>query len=485
VEQILGRILRMPAARRKRREPLNCAYAFVASTRFDAAARALAEGLIASGFEKQDLASLLVEPTLPFGDTPAPASPPPSEPVSVRLPSAPATPLPLTTLAVVSFDAATKTLTIAEPLSASEETQLVACFADAPTRDAVAAACGRRAGRVVHGPVRPLSPSQRGEVFEVPVLALLFGTELRLFEEDDLDARVDWCLAEADADLPGFLIPAETRGIRIDIDETERLQQDFIAAADKQRELVEVSAAWAVGYLVNWLDRSFVHAAVTDAESGLYITRLVSKLLDARGFTMEQLTAHRHRLQKAVAGKFRELRTAARKRALEELLFPQEPPAPYLASSPLFRFDPNKYPVTARYRGLEIPKHYYEVIDRMDGEEETLARAIAPLPGVDCWIRNIEREPETSFWIQTSTDKFYPDFLFRLVDGTILAVEYKGMQFADTGDTTEKERLGELWAARSNGRCHFLMVRGTTEISHAADIVSRAAKQVPLAAIPR
>ena len=85
VEQILGRVLRMPKAKRKQREPLNASYAFVASTKFDAAARALKDGLVEAGFEKQEAADLVVEPTLPLGDTTKPVVP--REPVPVSLPT--------------------------------------------------------------------------------------------------------------------------------------------------------------------------------------------------------------------------------------------------------------------------------------------------------------------------------------------------------------------------------------------------------------
>jgi len=36
------------------------------------------------------------------------------------------------------------------------------------------------------------------------------------------------------------------------------------------------------------------------------------------------------------------------------------------------------------------------------------------------------RSPQHSFWLQTSTDRFYPDFVCKLRDGRILGVEYKG-----------------------------------------------------------
>lgn len=463
VEQILGRILRMPNARRKTRESLNSSYAFVASTRFADAARALTDGLIAAGFEKQDIGDLLVEPSLPLDYTPSPVVP--SAPVIIELPKPPASPLPLSIVDAVTYDPQAQTLRIEKNLTEIQESDLVACFADNHSKAAVAAACDLRAGRVTHTRARPLSPSQRGEIFEVPLLALQDGDLYRAFEDDDLESRIEWSLNDADANLAEFLIPSETRGIRIDIDESEHLQKDFIPTTDAQMKLLDVSTAWPIGHLICWLDRSFAHEGVTDVESGIYINRVLAKLMDERGFTPEMLTAHRHRLAKALAIKYRTLRSDAKRQALEQLLFKEASGPAYVTAAAKHRFDPNKYPVTKRYQGLELPKHYYEVIDNMNAEEIECARVISSLNGVDFWVRNIDREPESSFWIQTSSDKFYPDFVCLLKGGKYLAVEYKGMHLADGNDTKEKERLGDLWAARSNGLCHFLMIRGPGELS--------------------
>ena len=54
VEQILGRILRLPGAKRKTRDPLNWAYAFVASPKFLEAANSLKDALIENGFQKME-----------------------------------------------------------------------------------------------------------------------------------------------------------------------------------------------------------------------------------------------------------------------------------------------------------------------------------------------------------------------------------------------------------------------------------------------
>ena len=85
----------------------------------------------------------------------------------------------------------------------------------------------------------------------------------------------------------------------------------------------------------------------------------------------------------------------------------------------------------------------------------------------------VSREPEASFWIQTATDKFYPDFVCKLTNRRNLVVEYKAASYGDKADSDEKERLGQLWAARSNGTCLFLMVRGPKDLGKIGDVVNK------------
>ena len=61
VEQILGRILRLPRATKKRREALNCAYAFAASQNFVKTAQSLQDALIeGAGFQRLEAKDLIV-----------------------------------------------------------------------------------------------------------------------------------------------------------------------------------------------------------------------------------------------------------------------------------------------------------------------------------------------------------------------------------------------------------------------------------------
>lgn len=53
------------------------------------------------------------------------------------------------------------------------------------------------------------------------------------------------------------------------------------------------------------------------------------------------------------------------------------------------------------------------------------------------WVRNVEGQP-SSFWLQTSSDEFQPDFLAELMDGRMLVVEYKGEDRWSNDDSKER-----------------------------------------------
>ena len=471
VEQILGRVLRMPKAKRKQRDDLNNAYAFVASTKFDEAAKALKDGLIASGFEGQDADELVIErPLLPgVSETPRAQE----TPVTTTLADKPKAALPLTVIDAVTWNPKTGELTVEKPLTNEQEEAVVDWATTEKGKAAVRAAVTKRAGGGSAAPKAKPSPAASGVAFTVPVLALKQGDFLHQFEENDIIERNNWTLSQCDADLPGFLIPAEQRGIVIDVSEKEKIQQRFLADTDRQQRLLETSAAWPVAKLVNAIDRSFRHDALTEAETGIWLTRVIAEL-EKRGITVEQMTAHRHRLFKAVAARVNELEKLNRKKTYETLLFGDGSGTVQVRLASVFTFDPNKYPVGDRYRGLELPRHYYKEIGAMNGEEVDCARIIAHDARVECWVRNLEREPKLSFWIQTSTDKFYPDFIAKLTNGKSLAVEYKGAHLAGTDDTKEKERLGKLWEERSGGQCFFEMVKGPGELGKIQDTMMKA-----------
>lgn len=477
VEQILGRVLRMPKAKRKQRDDLNNAYAFVASSRFDEAAKALKDGLIASGFERQDAADLIIERPLFPGETTQQAQTPVA-PVTTKLSDVPQTALPLNVIDAVTWNPKTGELTVEKPLTKEQEEAVVNWAGTEKAKEEVRAAVNNRAGRAPGVTRAKSSPADNGVTFTVPVLALKQGNFFHQFEKDDLIERNNWTLAKSDADLPAFIIPTEQRGIVIDIEKSaatdrEIIQSRFLSETDRQQRLLETSTAWPVAKLIVTIARAFPHPGLTDAEMDIWLQRVIAEL-EKRGITLEQMTAYRHRLFKAVSARVNELEKLNRKQVYETLLFGDGSGTVYVTLASVFTFHPNKYPVGDRYHGLELPRHYYKEIGVMNSEEVECARIIAHDNRVECWVRNLEREPKLSFWIQTSTDKFYPDFVAKMPNGKVLAVEYKGSHLAGTPDTIEKERLGKLWAERSGGQCFFEMVKGMGELGKIQDAIRKA-----------
>lgn len=470
VEQILGRILRMPKAKRKQREFLNSAYAYVASTKFDAAARALREGLIHAGFERQEIGDLVVDSTLPFQEPkPTGVRLESVEPIAIALPSPLRDPLPLTVIDAVTWDHENQVLRIEKPLTEDQTVELATSLIDETNRATFIKALGMQPQAFVKG----RAPADLGEKFEIPVLALKQGDFFHQFEADDLSDYIEWSLSEQDAELTGFAIPDEKRGIKIDITDSEKLKQEFLSAGDEQLKLLQLSKEWSSGELMDWLDRSFAHPELTQAESGIYLSRVVGRLLNG-AFDLSTLTAHRYRLSKAIEAKIRTLGRIQKRKALEEFLF-QNDSVVFVDSAAAHLFSPYKYPYNYAYTGLPLPRHFYSEIGDLasKGEEYECAHTIAHTKGIKFWIRNIARDPEASFWIQTSTDKFYPDFVCKLMNGKNLVVEYKAERYGDKEDTDEKERVGELWAARSNGSCLFLMIRGKNEFGRIQEAIAK------------
>ena len=102
-----------------------------------------------------------------------------------------------------------------------------------------------------------------------------------------------------------------------------------------------------------------------------------------------------------------------------------------------------------------LSKHYYSNVGELEegGEEFLCAQTLNQMNEVEFWVRNLERQEKFSFWLQTSTDKFYPDFVCKLKDGRYLVVEYKGADRWSNDDSKEKRRLGEFWALKGEGLC--------------------------------
>ncbi len=467
VEQILGRVLRMPYATRRKAVELNRAYAFLSEPETGIAARALVDKLVAMGFEEDEALDNIepVEPSLDFDKIDdGSGSQKTSDPTVIC--TLPATPRTLEALADAERHGATVHETpdgqveigVAGPVDRQLERVIYAIVPETQ-HSRVAEAI-----RVYRDAVRnQLSPAERGETFRVPRLMTQVQGELEFADTDVFMESHDWSLLNHPArlDKHEFTIRETAHGFEIDLD-GNRLTYRFAGEQEQLSLNVDVEG-WTQETLVLWLDKQVRQPDVGQAELVKWLSDLTTHLINARGSHVSALMRCKFILARKIRDKLNAIRQQERKKAYQARLF--APGAkPEVSFEAAFVFRDSMYQGERCYRGRWQPgKHFlgshavpaFDGAD--DGEEIQCAQTLDSLPQVKFWIRNVARHRD-SFWLPTATDKFYPDFVAQLEDDRLLVVEYKGAHIADSSDTAEKRTIGELWQRTSHGKGVFVLV---------------------------
>lgn len=479
VEQMLGRILRMPRAREKQREALNKAYAFVRSPHFYLAANQLRDQLVKnSGYEEKEAREFFVQREKQSAfDLEKDGQ----RTVTVTLPEAlPVEALPEAARAhVLRHDESKREVTLVGRIAPKVLSKILESVPDETGKEILrAAALQLGAQETIMS-----SPAERQMRFAVPQMMLELGGELVPADEGPwLEAEWKPPLPPTIEDLPvlGSRAAADNTGIIDVLDGTvvTRMLPDLGA----QLRLIEVQENWSAVQLVSWLGRNIPHNDLDADVARAWFDAVVLKLQET--MPLGRLVRERFELRRCLEKRLGELRNQARCRGYQAALFNGMAGLTVRVGGDYhFVYDPNAYPArTVCPRSADFSKHYYEKVGELDpvtasgnvAEEFQCAQFIDSLHGVKWWVRNLSRQPAHSFWLQTSTDKFYPDFVVQLTNGKILVVEFKGGHLGESPDTMEKERLGMLWAERSGGQCLFLMVRTLEELPKIEEMVRRA-----------
>ncbi len=461
VEQLLGRVLRMPYAKRRKVTDLNKAYAYLSEPSSGASARALTDKLVAMGFE-EDEARDNIEPVQGelggedglFGLR---DQPPPSFRHTLSV-----TPEALSALKQTQRDG----VTVRETGGGKVEIEIVGPVDDALETVIRAAVPEAEHGRIDEsfGEYRKLlSPAERGEKFDVPRLMAELQGELEFADTDVFMEDHDWSLLNHSSHLDEheFTVRETSRSFEIDIDGRHVTYQ--FAGEEEQLALNVDVAGWTPEALVLWLDRQVRQPDIRQGELIKWLSELVGHLINRRALHIAALMRCKFILARKLRDKISAIRRQERKSTYQQRLFAPEAKVE-ISFDDAFSFKAGMYQDQRRYRGRWEPGKHFLGSDHVpafdgadDGEEVQCAQELDSLPGVKYWIRNVARHPE-SFWLPTATDKFYPDLVALLNDGRLLVVEYKGAHIADGADTAEKRTIGELWQQKSNGKGLFLVV---------------------------
>jgi len=453
VEQILGRILRMPYVTARKHDELNRAYAYATSSEFVESANALTEALVESGFQKFE-AKTMVKPAESMGDEFLPLF---NVSVSEAVTSKPdfsGLPKGLRErIGLREQDGQVEITYGGPPIGATDAEILRSTVTKTEDKRAVERLVRKSRGE-------ECSPAAMGDRFCVPHLAVREEGELKLFE--DQFKEVPWRLSSCDAGLTeqDFSLSREKQQIaNIDVDEKGKLGWSrFLSELQKHLSLLEIHGPKNELELTNWLDQNILHPDITQTEASLFLAKMITVLITKRSLSLEGLVSNRWRLRDAAEEAIAHHRREVIDQAYQRMLLPECETPLEVDPTFCFTFDGINYPAARFYEGpVRFSKHYYLSPANMNGEEAECAAFIDALDEVEYWVRNLERN-DYSFWLPTSSDKFYPDFVASLKDGRVLVVEYKGSHFAETPDTKEKDMIGRIWAERSDGRCLFITV---------------------------
>lgn len=466
VEQLLGRVLRMPYAKAKATDALNEAFAYVTSSEFGMAAASIKDALVESGFERFEAEAAVVDEGGKRGGGGSDASPLFGEPVAEVVTAKPSeeaiASLPKDVREAVSFQtrADTKETEIVWRgglLTTKQAESLTAAFDKPEDRRAVAKILNKTEGR-------PTNPAYFGDQLCVPQLAVADPSASKkwtLF--DPTDADIAWTLDECDAALgANALDPANTTatGATIDVRAEGRLAVQLLTRLTEQMQLRDLRGPKTAEAFVDWLDGEVKVSEATQSQKRAFLERVFAHLYAKRGLTFETLLPLRWRLVTAIDNRVDSHRIKAQKATYQTTLFDGSGTKVECRPEVAFEF-PRRisiYPAASNYDGdIVFKKHYYSNIGAMDPEEARCAAIIDAHPNVLYWIRNLTTG-SYSFRLPLADRNFYPDFVAMLKDRRMVVIEYKGEVYRTNDDSKEKDLIGKLWADRSNGKCVFEMV---------------------------
>lgn len=466
-EQLLGRVLRMPYAKRRVIEDLNRAYAHLATSKFSRAAQDLTDKLISMGFEEMEIAAFLREkpPTegqldLWGGSLEIPPQQQNKPAVVVELPSMPD----ISHLSeeeksqiTMTQDGDKAVVRVSGSVTESIQNTLVSSASKKAHKEDI-----ERDIRIHNQSIESAkAPSEKGEKFgSLPQLCLHIQGEMELVEPEIFLHTDNWNLLDYPAELSNFRVQESTHSFAIDMDGKEISYK----IADEKETISFNEGLFEIREqdLIRWLDKELRQPDIPQGQLIKFVTTLINQLLQQPNTTLTGLVRNKFPLSRAIRDLINIYRKRAQKSGYQQSLFSNESE---VCLSDYFQYDfsPSHYPSRPPYYAgrYKFQKHYFPVnlIEdlKAQGEEYECAKVIDSLPQVKYWVRNLVKRDQASFWLPLAHSKFYPDFVCELTDGRMLVVEYKGEAYVSNDDSAEKRTIGQLWADQSNGKCLFIM----------------------------
>ena len=464
VEQVLGRVLRMPHVKRKQREALNRSYAYVVSDQLATTVQGLRDGLVQSGFERQEAKDLIslpdqVTPDLFTSNTDFVVALPTQNDTVMTPNSEAIAVLPKALRDKIEISPEAGTLTLKGGATPAQIKKVAETFQHAEAVKAIQEQLDTALAAATAPHERVITPAERGVTATIPLLGIHQFGFFDVFDTRAL-SDADWELTDFDPKLTAAEFAADVDAMKraqFSISTAGKVQLDFYDKLDNpQLSIQNLELGWKDIELVTWLDRNIPFMYADQAQKVAWLNQAIQYLLNDRGFSLEELAYRKFRLRGALERKMASGLVKAKQTVFQDLFADEN--RFEVRDEYAITLKQGSYAYNQRYSGfINFKQHFFPVVGdlKAHGEEFECAQRIDQLTNIDWWVRNVDRKP-TAFWLQTAKDRYYPDFIVRLKTGVTLVIEYKGKHIAE--HDKEKRQIGELWARRSNGRCRFAWV---------------------------
>ncbi len=446
VEQILGRILRQPYARKHNAKLLNTSFVLTCSNQFHDTLDSIVKGLNSAGFSRKDYRVgediPTIEPTPFVSEQPGEqteiefASEPEDNFSDIHVPTEP-----------VQYSETVQTATPTVEAMISQAEQTAEQYEEETKEESIW--IGGELGDMLKQFSVQKQYAEQIKTLKIPQFCVesvpdLFGGSTALLTKESLlkgfslseqDANVSFSLStgemfEVDVENQGEAVPKYKKLSTL---EDEYLRDLFAKMAPEEK--IE-SCTRKICHEIN-RDNSF-----STSEVEAYVRRVVDNM------TADELSAletsyitYALRIKNKIA----ELRVAYMRKQFYGLIERDKIFCDTTYSFPMI--------ITPSESTDSIPKSLYEAeLDDMNNFEKRTLDVIAGCEGVLWWHRIIQKK---GFCINAFITH-YPDFIVMMKSGKIVVVESKGDD-RDNGDSKTKLKLGQKWAAQAGRQYRYFM----------------------------
>jgi len=285
----------------------------------------------------------------------------------------------------------------------------------------------------------------------------LFNGEAREILLDKENLLEEFALSKADINISFDSVTSEL--YKVDLDETKKDHTPTFVKIDgdvKERVLAYIlDPARKDSRIKNLTSRILAIIGnmypIDDKEIEKYVVRILENFSDDQ---FKDFADHEYSYVRKIKDKINLLSAVAAEKTFRDFLDIDK-----LYLKPSYTLQPQ---ITPSETGKDIAKSLYEKEGDMNGFEETVINEIANLQTILFWTRNIERK---GFCINGFINH-YPDFIILTKSGKIILLETKGDD-RDNSDSEMKIRLGAAWTNKAGGNFKYFMVFDKKEVSGA------------------